>query len=168
LPKRLAIRVRRKLKATDVIDALSYLFILRRVSGLTHSDNGPEFVATAVGGWIAAVGAKTAYIALGSPWENGFIERFGAGFETSFSMAGLCKAVLSGLPGRKKLTRDAVSLTIAVNWINGLLIFIEMRRLPHEYEDPGAIRRNSPLTSACAQEQDHAYRRRAIRRRHLP
>jgi hypothetical protein len=26
--------------------------------------------------WIAAVGAKTAYIAPGSPWENGYIESF--------------------------------------------------------------------------------------------
>jgi putative transposase len=32
----------------------------------------------AVQGWIAAVGAKTAYIAPGSPWENGFIESFNA------------------------------------------------------------------------------------------
>jgi putative transposase len=28
--------------------------------------------------WIAAVGAKTAYITPGSPWENGFIEPFNA------------------------------------------------------------------------------------------
>jgi len=28
--------------------------------------------------WIAAVGASTAYIAPGSPWENGFIESFNA------------------------------------------------------------------------------------------
>lgn len=28
--------------------------------------------------WIAAVGAKTAYIAPGSPWENGYIESFNA------------------------------------------------------------------------------------------
>jgi transposase InsO family protein len=28
--------------------------------------------------WITAVGAKTAYIAPGSPWENGFIESFNA------------------------------------------------------------------------------------------
>jgi transposase InsO family protein len=26
--------------------------------------------------WIAAVGAKTAYIERGSPWENGYIESF--------------------------------------------------------------------------------------------
>lgn len=28
--------------------------------------------------WIAAVGAKTAYIMPGSPWENGFLESFNA------------------------------------------------------------------------------------------
>ena len=39
---------------------------------------GPEFVATAVREWITAVGAKTASIAPGSPWENGFIESFNA------------------------------------------------------------------------------------------
>ena len=39
---------------------------------------GPEFVAKAVRGWIAAVGARTAYIAPGSPWENGYVESFNA------------------------------------------------------------------------------------------
>jgi putative transposase len=39
---------------------------------------GAEFTAKAVQDWIAAVGAKTAYIAPGSPWENGFIESFNA------------------------------------------------------------------------------------------
>ena len=38
----------RKLKAIDVIDALSDLFILRGVPGHIRSDNGPEFVAKAV------------------------------------------------------------------------------------------------------------------------
>jgi len=74
----LAIRVDRKLKAIDVIDALSDLFILRGVPQHIRSDNGPEFVAKAVQDWIAAVGAKTAYIAPGSPWENGYIESFNA------------------------------------------------------------------------------------------
>jgi transposase InsO family protein len=59
----LAIRVARKLKATDVIDVLSDLFILRGVPSHIRSDNGPEFVAKAVQEWITAVGAKTAYIA---------------------------------------------------------------------------------------------------------
>src|SRR5213082_1854054 len=54
------------------------LFILRGVPGYVRSDNGPEFVAKAVQEWIGAVGAKTAYISPGSPWENGFIESFNA------------------------------------------------------------------------------------------
>ena len=72
----LAILVARKLKAVDVIDVLSDLFILRGVPDHVRSDNGPEFVAKAVQEWIAAVGAKTAYITPGSPWENGYIESF--------------------------------------------------------------------------------------------
>ncbi len=74
----LAIRVSRKLKATDVIDVLSDLFILRGVPEHIRSDNGAEFTAKAVQDWMTAVGAKTAYIAPGSPWENGFIESFNA------------------------------------------------------------------------------------------
>jgi transposase InsO family protein len=37
---------------------------------------GPEFVAKAVQGWIHGVGAKTAFIEPGSPWENGYVESF--------------------------------------------------------------------------------------------
>jgi putative transposase len=74
----LAIRVARKLKAIDVIDVLSDLFILRGVPAHIRSDNGPEFIAQAVQEWIKAVGAKTAYISPGSPWENGYVESFNA------------------------------------------------------------------------------------------
>ena len=74
----LAIRIDRKLKSIDVIDVLSDLFVLRGVPEHIRSDNGPEFVAKVVQEWITAVGARTAYIAPGSPWENGFIESFNA------------------------------------------------------------------------------------------
>ncbi|MEJ5220145.1 IS3 family transposase [Cognatishimia sp. D5M38] len=74
----LAIRVKRKLSSTEVIDALTDLFILRGVPAFIRSDNGPEFIAQAVRDWIAAVGAKTAYIEPGSPWENGYCESFNA------------------------------------------------------------------------------------------
>lgn len=66
-----AIRVKRKLNSVEVIDALSDLFILRGVPAFIRSDNGPEFVAHDVRNWIDAVGAKTAFIEPGSPWENG-------------------------------------------------------------------------------------------------
>ncbi|MEP2984098.1 MAG: IS3 family transposase [Sulfitobacter sp.] len=72
----LAIRVKRKLNSTEVIDALTDLFILRGVPAYIRSDNGPEFIAEAVRNWIKAVGAKTAYIEPGSPWENGYCESF--------------------------------------------------------------------------------------------
>ena len=37
------IRVNRKLNSTDVVDALTDLFILRGVPEYIRSDNGPEF-----------------------------------------------------------------------------------------------------------------------------
>ena len=74
----LAIRVRRKLSSTDVIDVLTDLFILRGIPAYVRSDNGPELVAEAVRRWITAVGARTAFIEPGSPWENGYIESFNA------------------------------------------------------------------------------------------
>ena len=74
----LMIRAARKLNSTDVVDVLTDLFILRGPPEYIRSDNGPEFVARKVRDWIGAVGAKTAYIEPGSPWENGYIESFNA------------------------------------------------------------------------------------------
>ena len=51
---------------------------LRGVLDHIRSDNGPELIAKAVREWIAAVGAKTAFIEPGSPWENGYCESFNA------------------------------------------------------------------------------------------
>lgn len=80
----LTIRVERKLNSGNVIDILSDLFILRGVPSFIRSDNGPELVAQAVRDWIKAVGAKTAYIEPGSPWENGYCESFNARFRDAF------------------------------------------------------------------------------------
>ena len=76
----LMICVDRKLNSTDVVDALTDLFILRGVPEYIRSDNGPEFIAKKVRDWITAVGSKTAYIEPGSPWENGYCESFNARF----------------------------------------------------------------------------------------
>ena len=62
------------------MDTLTDLFILRGVPAYIRSDNGPEFIAETVRSWINAVGAKTAYINPGSPWENGYGESFNARF----------------------------------------------------------------------------------------
>jgi transposase InsO family protein len=72
----LSIRIARRLNSTDVIDVLSDLFILRGIPGHIRSDNGPEFIAKAVRELIVAVGAKTAFLEPGSPWENVYCESF--------------------------------------------------------------------------------------------
>ena len=74
----LAIRVARKLGSAEVIDVLADLSVARGVPAPAHirSDQGPEFVAEAVKGWIAGVGAATAFIEKASPWENGYVESF--------------------------------------------------------------------------------------------
>jgi transposase InsO family protein len=41
-----------------------------------RSDNGSEFIATAVQKWLRQVGMKTFYIAPGSPWQNSDSESF--------------------------------------------------------------------------------------------
>lgn len=78
----LVIRVKRKLNSGDVVDALTDLFILRGPPEYIRSDNvlwrGIYFQEGAA--WIGAVGAKTAFIAAGSPWENGYCESFNARF----------------------------------------------------------------------------------------
>lgn len=74
----LMIKVQRKLNSTDVIDALSDLFILRGIPRYIRSDNGPEFIAQKLRNWIEAIGAQCAFIEPGSPWENGYVESFNA------------------------------------------------------------------------------------------
>ncbi len=61
------IRVKRKVNSTDVVDALTDLFILRGPHDYITSDNGAEFIAKKVRAWIGALGAETAFIAPGSP-----------------------------------------------------------------------------------------------------
>ena len=72
----LAIRVARRLDSNHVIEVLADLCLVRGVPEHIRSDQGPEFIAAAVKDWIAAVGAKTAYIEKSSPWENGYVESF--------------------------------------------------------------------------------------------
>ena len=75
----LAIREGRRPKAVDVIVRLVRpVHASGGVPGHIRSDTGPEFIAKPMRGWIAAVGAETATVAPGSPWENGFVASFNA------------------------------------------------------------------------------------------
>lgn len=72
----LMIRVGRKINSNEVIHALADLFLTRGIPGFIRSDNGPEFCAKAVRGWLNGLGVGTLFIEPGSPWENGYIESF--------------------------------------------------------------------------------------------
>ena len=72
----LAIRVERSISSKRVIDTLEWLFLLHGAPAHVRSDNGPEFIATALREWLSERGAKTMYITPGSPWENPYIESF--------------------------------------------------------------------------------------------
>lgn len=72
----LAIRVKRRLNSMDVLETLADAMLCRGKPDYLRSDNGPEFIARALRGWVANVGTQTAYIEPGSPWENGYCESF--------------------------------------------------------------------------------------------
>jgi len=66
----------RSMRGKDVIDALASVMAERGVPGHIRSDNGPEFAATAVQNWLAAMGSTTLFIQPGAPWENAYAESF--------------------------------------------------------------------------------------------
>ena len=63
----LALIVARRLRHEDVLAALAELFIARGPAGNIRSDNGSEFIATAVQKWLAQFSVKTLYIIPASP-----------------------------------------------------------------------------------------------------
>ena len=80
----LALRTGYRLKADDVMDVLTGLFIARGNPDHIRSDNGSEFTATAVQDWLRRLGVKTLYITPGSPWENGYNESFNGRLRDEF------------------------------------------------------------------------------------
>lgn len=72
----LCVTVRPKMNADDVLEALYEMLMKRGKPEYIRSDNGPEFIATALQVWLIKVGIKPIQIYPGSPWENGYNERF--------------------------------------------------------------------------------------------
>jgi len=72
----LAIDVAGGIRSGRVIDVLARLVSLHGAPRFLRSDNGPEFVATAVLRWLTDEGIETAHIAPGKPWQNGTDESF--------------------------------------------------------------------------------------------
>jgi putative transposase len=72
----LVLKVDRSITSEDVIDTLAELFSMRGVPRCIRSDNGPEFAATKLRGWLQQLGIEVLYVTPGSPWENGYAESF--------------------------------------------------------------------------------------------
>ena len=76
----LAIDVAGSIRSGRVIEVLSQLVSVHGAPRYLRSDNGPEFIATAILRWLLAVPIETAYIDPGKPWQNGTDESFNGKF----------------------------------------------------------------------------------------
>jgi putative transposase len=72
----LALDVALSTSAERVIGVLTALIAQYGAPANLRSDNGAEFVATAVQTWLTQCGVQTLYIDPGKPWQNGKEERF--------------------------------------------------------------------------------------------
>jgi putative transposase len=72
----LAIDVAGSIRSGRVIEVLTQLVSLHGTPKYLRSDNGPEFVATAILRWMQTAQIDTAYIDPGKPWQNGTNESF--------------------------------------------------------------------------------------------
>ena len=60
----------------DVLEMMHRLLMKPGKTEFIRSDNGGEFVAQHLQDWLRKVGVRPIQICPGSPWENGYNERF--------------------------------------------------------------------------------------------
>jgi putative transposase len=76
----LAIDVAGSIRSARVIEVLARLVSVHGAPKYLRSDNGPEFVSTAVLRWLNSAHIDTAHIDPGKPWQNGSNESFNGKF----------------------------------------------------------------------------------------
>jgi putative transposase len=76
----LAIDVGGSIRSGRVIEVLTQLVSVHGAPQYLRSDNGPEFVATAILRWLQTAAIDTAFIDPGKPWQNGTDESFNGKF----------------------------------------------------------------------------------------
>ena len=75
----LLLKAARSFPARRVIDALEEVMVCSgRKPQYVRSDNGPEFVAKSVQGWLLQAHVGPRYIEPGAAWENAYVESFHA------------------------------------------------------------------------------------------
>ena len=72
----LTVYVGTKLGSAEVLEALYPVIIKHGKPEHIRSDNGPEFMSETFQTWLKRVGIEPIHIYPGSPWENGYNERF--------------------------------------------------------------------------------------------
>ena len=80
----LAIDVAGSIRSGRVIDVLARLVSVHGAPRHLRSDNGPEFVATAILRWVQSAQIETAFIDPGKPWQNGADESFNGKFRDQY------------------------------------------------------------------------------------
>ena len=101
----LLLEVGRGIQASEVVEWVSEVMLIRGVPRHIRSDNGPEFIASALRRFLEQAGVQALYVEPGSPWENGYAESFHSRVRDELLNA----EVFDGL-------RDAKAL--AANWKN--------------------------------------------------
>jgi transposase InsO family protein len=134
-----AILVERRIRAVDVVALLAALFRVHGEPAYLRSDNGPEFIATVVKGWLALSGVKTLYIEPGSPWENAYSESFNSRFEDEL----LNREMFSSVTEAKVLV-EQYRLAYNSERPHSALGY----RTPVEFAAEHACRQHSTVTSA--------------------
>lgn len=81
----LAVEVGLSLPAAKVAEVLNRAIVNSgSAPAYLRSDNGPEFIALALRGFLHRSAVSTAYIDKGKPWQNGFAESFHSRFRDEF------------------------------------------------------------------------------------
>ena len=72
----LCVAAQPRMGSAEVLEALYPLILKHGKPAFIRSDNGPEFIAVALQDWLKKARIQPIQIYPGSPWENGYNERF--------------------------------------------------------------------------------------------
>jgi putative transposase len=114
----LAVTVRTKMGADDVLEALYPLLLKHDTPDYIRSDNGSEFAAEAMQTWLRRVSIKPIRIYPGSPWENGYNKRFNGTLRREvlnaewFTTTGQAQIVINHWIKQNKRTRPHQALNM--------------------------------------------------------
>lgn len=70
------VKVAKSMRGAEVLEVLYNLVLQYGKPKYIRSDNAPEFISKVLKYWLERINIKPIHIYPGSPWENGFNERF--------------------------------------------------------------------------------------------